>query len=88
MNILNTFKRTKTRNSFDLLAFGLKGGGKSVTFKSMLEDQLLLGNKVMVLDIESEYQPMAKVYGGQTIKINSSSKINPLQICKVVDCKS
>lgn len=87
LNILNTFKRTKTRNSFDLLAFGLKGGGKSVTFKSMLEDQLLLGNKVMVLDIENEYQPMAKVYGGQTIKINSSSKINPLQICKVVDAR-
>lgn len=87
MNILNTFKRTKNRNSFDLLAFGLKGGGKSVTFKSMLEDQLLLGNKVMVLDIESEYQPMAKVYGGQTIKINNSSKINPLQICKVVDAR-
>ncbi|MBS6202226.1 MAG: hypothetical protein KH702_10595 [Ruminococcus bicirculans] len=50
LNILNTFKRTKSRNSFDLLAIGLKGGGKSVTLKSMLEDQLLIGNKVMVLD--------------------------------------
>ena len=87
LNILNTFKRTKSRNSFDLLAIGLKGGGKSVTLKSMLEDQLLIGNKVMVLDIESEYQPMAKVYDGQTIKINSNSRINPLQICKVVDSR-
>lgn len=41
----------------------------------------------MVLDIESEYQPMAKVYDGQTIKINSNSRINPLQICKVVDSR-
>lgn len=88
LNILNTFIRNKERISFDLLAFGVKGGGKSVTLKSMLEEQLLIGNKVMVLDIESEYAPLAKVYDGQIIKMNSRSRINPLQITKAVDSRA
>ena len=85
LTILNTFLRTRVRNSYDLLAFGLKGGGKSVTLKALLEDQLLIGNKVLVLDIENEYWHMAKVYDGQVIKMNGSSRINPLQIMKSVD---
>lgn len=87
LNILNTFTRTLERISYDLLAIGVKGGGKSVTLKSMLEEQLLLGNKVMVLDIESEYRAMAEVYDGQIIKMNQKSRINPLQITKAVDAK-
>lgn len=87
LNILNTFTRTQERNSYDLLAVGVKGGGKSVTLKSMLEEQILLGNKVMVLDIESEYHAMAKVYDGQIIKMNQRSRINPLQITTSVSYK-
>ena len=87
LNILNTFTRTSERNSYDLLAIGVKGSGKSVTLKDMLEEQLLLGNRVLVLDIESEYRSMAEVYNGQVIKMNQRSRINPLQITKAVDSK-
>ena len=87
LNILNTFTRTSERNSYDLLAIGVKGSGKSVTLKDMLEEQLLLGNRVLVLDIESEYRSMAEVYDGQVIKMNQRSRINPLQITKAVDSK-
>ena len=75
LNILNTFTRTSERNSYDLLAIGVKGSGKSVTLKDMLEEQLLLGNRVLVLDIESEYRSMAEVYDGQVIKMNQRSRI-------------
>ena len=83
--LLNTFTRNKKRPSFDLIATGVKGGGKSITLKTMLEDQLLLGNKVMVLDIEDEYSTMADVYNGQNIRMTKNSCINPLQIRKNID---
>ncbi len=83
--VLNTFTRNKKRPSFDLIAMGVKGGGKSITLKTMLEDQLLLGNKIMVLDIENEYGEMVKVYGGQMIRMTKNSCINPLQLRITVD---
>ncbi len=85
LTILDTFTRNQDRNSYDLLAVGVKGGGKSVTLKSMVEQQLMIGNKVMVLDIESEYAEMARVFDGQVIKMNQNSRINPLQITKSVE---
>lgn len=86
--VLDTFLRTRIRNSYDLLAIGIKGGGKSVTLKALLEDQLLKGNKVLAIDIEDEYYPMAEVYDGQIIKMNGNSRINPLQIMKAVDAEA
>lgn len=86
--VLDTFLRTRVRNSFDMLAIGVKGGGKSVTLKALLEDQLLMGNKVLVMDIENEYYHLAEVYDGQVIKMNGNSRINPLQIMKAVDAEA
>ncbi|SDA31096.1 Type IV secretory pathway, VirB4 component [Ruminococcus sp. YE71] len=83
--LLNTFTRDKSRPSFDMIAMGVKGGGKSITLKTMLEDQLLIGNKIMVIDIENEYSPMVKVYGGQIIRMTKDSCINPLQLNITVD---
>lgn len=87
LNIFNSFYRNSRqgRNSYDLIAVGVKGSGKSVTLKSMLQDQIILGNKVMVLDIESEYKEMARIYDGQIIRMNRRSTINPLQIRVTVD---
>lgn len=76
------------RNSYDLLAFGVKGGGKSVTLKALLQNQLIVGNKVMVIDIESEYQDMAKMFDGQVIKMNTRSTINPLQMRITIDAEA
>ncbi|WP_024858110.1 VirB4 family type IV secretion system protein [Ruminococcus albus] len=82
LNIFNCFYRNdkQGRNSYDLLAVGVKGSGKSVTLKTMLQDQLLLGNKVMVLDIENEYRDMARIFDGQVIRMSRGNTINPLQI--------
>lgn len=87
LNIFNPFYRNgrNGRNSYDLLAFGVKGSGKSVMLKSMLQDQIILGNKAMVLDIESEYGPMARIFDGQVIKMNRRSTINPLQMRITID---
>ncbi len=86
--ILDTFTKDKIRTSFDLLALGLKGGGKSVTLKTMLQDQLLLGNKVMVIDIEGEYAEMCRIFDGQLIKLSKNSTINPLQIRNTIVAKA
>ena len=86
--ILDTFTKDKIRTSYDLLALGLKGGGKSVTLKTMLQDQLLLGNKVMVIDIEGEYAEMCKIFDGQLIKLSKNSTINPLQIRNTIVAKA
>ncbi len=86
--VIDTFLRTRVRNSFDMLAIGVKGGGKSVTLKALLEDQLLMGNKALVMDIENEYYHLAEVYDGQVIKMNSNSRINPLQIMRAMDAEA
>lgn len=78
--IINTFNRSNIVNSYDMLLVGIKGSGKSVTLKSMLQDILCLGNKVMVMDIENEYSNMALKLNGKIVKIGSSPVINPLEI--------
>lgn len=86
--LLNTFTKNDYRPSFDLLAMGVKGGGKSITLKTMLEDRLILNDKVMALDIEGEYGTLAEVYGGQVIRMTKNSIINPLQITKTIDASA
>ena len=80
LTILNTFTRNSARPSYDLLSIGVKGGGKTITLKSLLQDQILLGNKVMCLDLENEYSSLVQMYDGQTIRMDRKSFINPLQI--------
>lgn len=86
LNVFNCFYRNGklSRNSYDMIEVGVKGAGKSVTMKSMLQDQILIGNRVMVLDVESEYRDMTKMFDGQNIRMSRSSTLNPLQIRKTV----
>ena len=81
---LDFFKRTAYRASYDIMLAGAKGSGKSVTLKSMIQDQLLLSNKVLCIDLEGEYDDLARIYKGQIIRMNKSSLINPLEIRQVV----
>ena len=80
LTVLNTFTRNAARPSYDLLSIGVKGGGKTITLKSLLQDQILLGNKVMCLDLENEYSSLVQMYNGQTIRMDRKSFVNPLQI--------
>lgn len=85
---VDTFMRGQNRDSFDMLITGKKGSGKTVNIKNIIETQVALGNKCMVLDIESEYGTMADVLGGQVIKMTQSSIINVLQIFPTLDAKT
>jgi len=80
--IINTFNRSSIITSFDMLIIGIKGSGKTITIKTMLQDILCLGNKAMVIDIENEYSLMAEKLGGKVIKLGRYPVINPLEIRK------
>lgn len=82
---IDFFLRNNMRPSYDILLAGIKGSGKSVTLKSLVQDYLVLGNKIMVLDIESEYRQLAKMFDGQVIKLNKNSLLNTLEMHKVID---
>ena len=82
---INFFERTPARPSYDMLLCGIKGSGKSVMLKSLVQDHLMLGHKIMVLDIESEYHALSEMFGGQVIKLNKDSRLNTLELHKVVD---
>lgn len=80
--ILDTFKIDKAggRESFDTLLLGVKGSGKSVTLKAMIQNIIALGHKGFVLDVDREYGGLAEVLGGKIIKFGKFSKLNPLQL--------
>lgn len=85
---VDTFLQGQNRESYDMLITGKKGSGKTITLKKIIEMQVALGNKCMVLDIESEYGTMSDILGGQVIKMTKSSIINVLQIFPTLDAKS
>lgn len=80
--VWNQFLRNDIISSWDMLFIGVKGSGKSVSLKSMLQDILALGNRVMAIDVEGEYTPLAERFGGKVVKIGSYPVINPLEIRK------
>lgn len=82
---IDTFYKTFNRESYDLLITGKKGSGKTIALKKMIEFSVSLGDKVFVLDVESEYHSSAAVLGGQVIKMNKNSIINVLQLMKSID---
>lgn len=78
--ILDTFLKNDDRNSYDLILIGVKGSGKSVTLKSMTQDVVALGHRVIALDIEGEYKALSDRLGGRVIKLTEHSIINPLEL--------
>lgn len=82
---LDFYVKNAVRQSFDLMIFGLKGSGKSVTCKSLVRDYVSLGNKIMALDMEGEYQDIVDVHNGKIIRMNKNSIINVFQIRKTID---
>ncbi len=82
--LLNPFLKSQSRISYDLLLAGVKGSGKTITLKSMVADQVMLGNKVFMLDLEGEDYKLAEKLGGKVIRMSRSSTINPLQLRRSV----
>ncbi len=81
---IDFFNRTSGRESYDMIAFGTKGSGKTIFLKSMIQKQIMQGNKVFTIDIENEYGTLCKVLSGTNISFNRYSSINPLQIRNAV----
>lgn len=76
------FDRRQTKNSNGFI-LGTPGSGKSFAAKrEMLNVLLNTDDDVVVIDPEREYGPMARMLGGEVIKIATGSKyhLNPLDM--------
>jgi len=65
-----------------MVIFARSGAGKSYTAKIEIMRSLMMGQDVIVLDPENEYQSIAEVYGGSFIPISLRSEhhINPFDM--------
>lgn len=72
------------RLSYDALAIGKKGSGKSVLLKNLITQEYLRGHQEIILDPEGEYTTVVKNFGGQVISVDKDSEnmsiINPMEI--------
>lgn len=84
-NSLVLFDRFAFENAH-MVVFARSGSGKSYTAKLEIMRNLMMGQEVIVLDPENEYQSIAEVYGGSFISISlkSEHKINPLDLPPVL----
>ena len=69
------------------VVFATSGAGKSFMVKLEILRLMMTGVEVMVIDPESEYQPLTEAVGGTYINLSlsSQSRINPFDLPKVVD---
>jgi len=65
-----------------MVIFARSGAGKSYTAKIEIMRSLMMGQDVIVLDPENEYQSIAEIYGGSFIPISLRSEhhINPFDL--------
>lgn len=78
----NPFVLDNSRTSHNMAIISSTGGGKSFTIKKMIINEYAKGEKVWVLDAESEYKNLVIKNGGEYIDLYSKNGgiINPLQI--------
>lgn len=67
---LETF--TEGLANANIAIFGVPGAGKSVTVKSMIGRNILIGRRATVLDIEGEYVAQTERLGGRVIKVRQA----------------
>lgn len=77
--------RNRDREQANAIVFGRSGSGKSTFLKMMAVKQLTRGNKVIILDPQSEYKSLAKNFNSQLIEMyfdeldENQVNINPFQ---------
>lgn len=82
--ILDTWKRSGDRTNSNMVIIGLPGTGKSTTIKHIILNEIMLGNKVIIIDPEGEYKELCIKLGGDWINAaGGKGKINPLQIRRI-----
>ncbi len=80
-NSLIIFDRFSLENA-NQVVFAKSGGGKSYATKLEVIRSLMLGQEVIIIDPENEYQRLAEAFGGSYFNISLSSEhhINPFDI--------
>lgn len=79
--ILDQFRSTNTRRSFNMMVLGTMGSGKS-TFLKMVEEGSFARNMfIRAIDKTKEYDALVRSQGGYIINLDGSEgMINPLEI--------
>ncbi len=69
------------------VVFAKSGAGKSFSVKLEALRSLMFGTEIFIIDPENEYQRMAEAVDGAYVRLslNSSTRINPFDLPKVVD---
>jgi conjugal transfer ATP-binding protein TraC len=71
------------------VVFAKSGAGKSFTVKLEALRSMMFGTEIFIIDPENEYQRMCEAVGGAYVRLslNSSTRINPFDLPKVVDAE-
>ncbi|MBR3319219.1 DUF87 domain-containing protein [Candidatus Saccharibacteria bacterium] len=85
-NGLVIFDRFSLENA-NMVVFAKSGAGKSFTVKLEALRSMMIGNEIIIIDPENEYQKLCDAVGGSYIRLslNSDVRINPFDLPKVVD---
>ena len=69
------------------VVFAKSGAGKSFSVKLEALRSLMFGTEIFIIDPENEYQRMCEAVAGSYVRLslNSSTRINPFDLPKVVD---
>jgi conjugal transfer ATP-binding protein TraC len=69
------------------VVFAKSGAGKSFLVKLEALRSMMFGTEIFIIDPENEYQKMCDAAGGAYVRLslNSSTRINPFDLPKVVD---
>lgn len=81
--LFDLFHRSKARMSYNAIAIGSMGAGKSTTLKKILKDRAVRGDFVRCFDATGEYQTLIRSLGGKTISLDGTNGIlNALEVLK------
>lgn len=81
--LFDMFHRSKTRMSYNAVAVGTMGAGKSTTLKKILKDRAVRGDYVRCFDATGEYQTLIKALGGKIISLDGTNGVlNALEVLK------
>lgn len=83
--ILDIFHKSKNRTSYNGIICGLSGTGKTTFLSKLAKYEMIIGNKLRVIDPVGQFAQMIHWLGGEVISLDGSkdSKIlNPLERSK------
>ncbi len=80
------FDRFSLENG-NAVVFAKSGAGKSFSVKLEALRSMMFGTDVFIIDPENEYERMSEAVGGSYVRLslNSSTRINPFDLPKVID---